>query len=74
MKDIRSSHPHGLDANGGQIVRINELIPIITRANQLHRLIVANELKKNRQQAQASAFNDGWTANDDNIQIACISL
>lgn len=63
-----------LDAGGGEILRVDELVAIGAGADDPDFLVVLDELEEDGEQAEAAAVDDGGAADGDDVEILLVLL
>ena len=58
-----------LDAGGGEVLRVDELVAVAAVADDPDFFVVVDELEEDGEEAEAAAVDDGGAADGDDVEI-----
>ena len=61
-----------LDAGGGEVLRVDELIAVAAVADDPDFFAVLDELEEDGEQAEAAAVDDGGAADGDDVEVGLV--
>ena len=70
MEEVGALVGKGLQTRGGEVLRVDELVAVAAVADDPDFFAVVDELEEDREQAEASAVDDGRAADGDDVEVA----
>ena len=70
MEEVGAGVAKRLNAGGGEVLRVDELIAVAAVADDPDFFAVVDELEEDGEETQAAAVDDGGTADGDDVEIA----
>ena len=69
MEEVRALVIERLEAGGGEVLRVDELVAVAAVADDPDFFVVVDELEEDGEEAEAAAVDDGGAADGDDIEI-----